>query len=98
MLGLVGLLFSFLSLCVHVCAHIHTYLVILGRLVAAFLSVSVSHWIWVTIKPSHVLNVMCVNKYLTGDAAIMRRSHEVDGMEAGRRGGGWQLEGYFLSL
>lgn len=72
------------SLCVCVCWA--KYLVILlsspGSEVTAFLSVCVSQWIWVKIKPSHVSNVMCVNKYLTGDATIMRRSHEVDGMKA----------------
>lgn len=28
---------------------------------------------------------MCVNKYLTGDATIMRRSHEVDRMKGGKK-------------
>lgn len=49
-----------------------------GSEVTAFLSVCVSQWIWVKIKPRHVSNVMCVNKCLTGDATIMWRSHEVD--------------------
>lgn len=39
-----------------------------------FLSICVSQGRWVKIKPT-------VNKYLTGDAAIMRQSHEVDKMK-----------------
>lgn len=59
-----------------------------GSEVIAFLSVCVSQWIWVKIKSSHVSNVMCVNKYLTGDATIMRQSHEVDRMkEPGQKRG-----------
>lgn len=57
----------------------------LGSEVIAFLSVCVSQWIWVKIKPSHVSNVMCVNKYLTGDVTIMRRSHEVDRLKERER-------------
>ena len=52
-----------------------------GSEVVAFVSVYVSQLNWVKIKFSHVSNVMCVNKCLTGKATIMRQSHEVDKMK-----------------